>query len=147
MSNGTVVENTGNQAIIRYNTEKVFVRNPRTEVGSYTNDGYTDETLAAGTLMGRVAADQSLVKLTSGASDGSQFPVGLVFEETVVAAGDTVNLTIGVAGDVDETTITFQGADTLDTLVSSRSLRDRIGSDTVGIKLVGGVEMTAYDNE
>jgi hypothetical protein len=136
-----------NPLITNYDRSKTFVWNPRTEVGNYTNSGYDDVTLAKGTLMGRIASSNLLTPLTSGASDGSQFPVGVVLADTVVASGDTAEITICVAGDVDENKLVFQGSDTLATVVSSRTLRDRIGADTVGIKLVGGNQLTGFDNQ
>jgi hypothetical protein len=51
-----------------------------------------------------------------------------------------------VAGDVAQEKLIFQGSDTLATVVSSRTLNDRIGADTVGVKLVSGTELTEYDN-
>jgi hypothetical protein len=35
----------------------------------------------------------------------------------------------------------------MDTVISARTIRDRIGADTVGIKLVGETELTGYDNQ
>lgn len=107
MSEATTTVDTQNQMFTNYDTAKVFVFNPRTEIASYTNDGYDDETLKAGTLMGRVASTNEIVKLESGASDGSQFPVGIVVGNTTVEAGETVDVTIGVAGDVDKNQIIF----------------------------------------
>lgn len=138
-------------AIIKSDTTKIFVWDNRYEDGTfdYTNSTYDDVTIPAGTLMGRISADQKLAQLASGASDGSQYPVGILAEDVVVEAGESISNTVSVcvAGDVDETKIVFDGSDDLDTVVSGRSLRDRIGADTVGIKLVGGDQLTAYDNE
>lgn len=147
MSSGNTVLNTGNQMITNYDNRKVFVWNPRSESASYNNSGYDDVTLTAGTLMGRVASTNKIVPLTSGASDGSQFPVGLIAETTTIASGDTVDIDIIVSGDVNKNMITFQGSDTLTTVISGRTLGDRIGADTVGIKLVDGIEMSANDNQ
>ena len=136
-----------NPLITNYDRSNTFVWNIRTEVGNYTNSTYDDVTLAKGTLMGRIASTNLLTPLTSGASDGSQFPVGIILADTVIEAGDTAEITICVAGDVVADKIVFQGSDDLDTVVSSRTLRDRIGADTVGIKLVGDNQLTGYDNQ
>lgn len=136
-----------NPLITNFDTSKTFVWNPRTTTGMYENSTYDDVTLAAGTVMGRIASTGLLTPLTSGASNGSQFPVGILLEETLIEGGDEKELTIVVAGDVDESKLVFQGSDDLDTVVSSRTLRDRIGADTVGIKLVGGDQLTGYDNQ
>lgn len=144
----TVSLNTGSQAIIHTDVSKIFIRDNRYTEGIYTNDvTYDPVTLTAGTLMGRIAATQKLVPLESGASDGSQFPVGILKETKTVEEGETVYLTICVAGDVAEDKVLFDGTDNMNTIVSSRTLRDRIGSDTVGIKLVACTEMTSEDND
>lgn len=147
----SVVSNTGNMAIVQNDLTKIFVWNNRYENGTfeYTNSTYDDVTIQKGSVIGRVLADQTLVLLESGASDGSQYPVGVLAEDIVVEAGESYSATasICVAGDVDESKLNFQGSDDLDTEVSGRSLRDRLASDTVGIKLVGGDQLTAQDNE
>lgn len=136
-----------NPRISNFDTSKTFVWNPRTTTGTFTNGGY-DDTLLAGTVMGRISATQKLTPLQSTASDGSQFPVGILLADTEVEAGADATLTIVVEGDVVESKLVFDRVgDTLSTVVSGRSLRDRIGADTVGIKLVGGDQLTGYDNQ
>jgi hypothetical protein len=136
-----------NPLITNFDRSKTFVWNARTETGNYTNSTYDDVTLLEGTLMGRISASGLLVPLTSGASDGSQFPVGIVLADTTIEAGDTAVITIVVAGDVVSSKVIFQGSDTLNTVVSGRRLVDRIGADTVGIKLVGDNQLTGQDNQ
>ncbi len=147
MSSNEIILNNGQQAIINQDVSKIFIGNNRYEKGSYTNSLYDPETLAAGILMGRVATTQALVKHVANASDGSQFPVGILAHDAVVEEGDTVELTICIAGDVAEEKVIMQTGNTLDTVISSRSIRDRIAADTVGIVLRAGTEMTAYDNQ
>ena len=136
-----------NPLITNFDTSKTFVWNVRTATANYTNSTYDDVTLQQGTLMGRISASGLIVPLTSGASDGSQFPLGVLLEDTTIEAGDTQELTIAVAGDVVESKILLQGSDTLNTVISGRRIRDRIGADTVGIKLVGADQMTGLDNQ
>ena len=136
-----------NPLITNFDTSKTFVWNVRTATANYTNSTYDDVTLQQGTLMGRISASGLIVPLTSGASDGSQFPLGVLLEDTTIEAGDTQELTIAVAGDVVESKIRLQGSDTLNTVISGRRIRDRIGADTVGIKLVGADQMTGLDNQ
>jgi hypothetical protein len=97
--------------------------------------------------MGRISASQKLVPLASGASNGSQFPVGILADDYTVDYGESANVTICIGGDVAEELVTLNGTDTLATVISSRSIRDRIAADTLGIKLVLGEQMTAYDNQ
>lgn len=147
MSNQTVSLNTGNQAIIKTDTAKIFLWNNRYESADYTNGGGAPVVLPKGTVMGRINATGKVAPLTSAAVDGSQFPCGILNEDWTVAAGATQNVSFCVAGDVAEEKVILQGADTLATVVTGRTLRDRIASDTVGIKLVAGTELTGYDNE
>jgi hypothetical protein len=136
-----------NPLITNFDTSKTFVWNVRTATANYTNSTYDDVTLQQGTLMGRISASGLIIPLTSGASDGSQFPLGVLLEDTTIEGGDTQELTIAVAGDVVESKIKLQGSDTLNTVISGRRIRDRIGADTVGIKLVGADQMTGLDNQ
>lgn len=147
MSTQTVVLNNGQQAIINTDVSKIFVWNNRYDQSNYTNDTYDDVTLTAGTLLGKISATGEVIPLASAAADGSQFPIGVLAETRTVEAGATVALTYCVAGDVVESKVILDGSDTMSTVISGRSIRDRIGADTVGIKLVGGTEMTAYDNQ
>lgn len=146
MSTTTTVDQTSNSMITDYDNLKIFIWNNRSIKANYTNDTYEPIALAPGTLMGRIASSNEVVPLTSGASDGSQLPVGILMSDVTVDDGDTVELTICVSGDVNENGVIFQGSDDFDTVVSDKTLRDRIGSDTVGIKLVPSTELTRNDN-
>lgn len=147
MSTQTVILNNGQQAILDTDTSKIFLWDNRFETGNRTNSTYVDENLVAGTVMGRVSATQKLVPLQSDAADGSQTPVGILNKDWVILAGVTQAVSICVAGDVAEEKLIFTKAgDDLDTVISGRSLRDRIGGDTVGVKLVSSTENTGVDN-
>jgi len=146
-----VVLDTANQLFANTDLTKIFVWNNRyiNALFEDTNATYDDVTIPAGTLMGRIGASQLVVPLASGASDGSQFPLGILAEDIVVLASSSYskNVAICVEGDVDESKVVLDGSDTLDTLISSRSIRDRIGSDTVGVNLVLADQLTGYDNQ
>jgi hypothetical protein len=145
MSSNEVILNNGQQAIINTDTSKIFIWNNRYKKGNYTNSTYDPETILAGRLMGRVAATQELVKHVASASDGSQFPIGVLAHDVTIEDGDTVELTICDAGDIPENKIILQTGNDLDTVISSQSIRDRI--KYLGINLVPSTEMTEYDNQ
>jgi hypothetical protein len=147
MSSNSQVLNTGQQTITNYETSKTFVFGNRYDKADYTNGTGAPVTVVLGTLLGRISATQKVIPLASAASDGSQFPVGIATEDTVIAAGATVKLSYCVEGDVAEEKVVLNGSDTLSTVISGRSIRDRIASDTVGIRLVKSTELTAYDNQ
>ncbi len=146
MSSSTTLLNTGSQIITKYDLSKIFVYNNRYDNMNYVNSGYDDVTLAEGTVMGKTTAGV-IVPLQSNASDGSQIPVGILACDAVINAGDSVNLPVCVSGDVVSGKIVLvKVGDTLSTIISSRSIRDRIGGDTVGVKVVESTENTYPDN-
>lgn len=147
MSSAETTLQTRNQMFTNYDSSKVFIRIKQTEHGEFTNDTYDDVTLLAGTLMGRVTASSQLIPLASGASDGSQLPVGVLMESLIVAAGDTANVAVVVEGEVDESMLILDGSDTLDTVVASRRLRDLIPASTLGIKITSVDELSNFDNQ
>lgn len=146
----TVTNNllTGNQAINNYNLSKIFVFNNRFQTGSLNNSEYDPMTIPAGTVMGRIAGSNTLFPFYSRATDGSQYPIGILAADMVIVDGTTVNVPICVAGDVVKDKIVFfNPSDTLTTVVSGRTVYDRLGSDSVGIKIVDNNENTYLDNQ
>lgn len=146
MSAQTVRNNTGNQLTVDTDRSKIFLWRNRYDNADYTNASGGSVTLAAGTLLGRISATGKVIPLASAAADGSQFPVGILADDYIVANGATISLAFCVSGDVATEKVVLAGADTLDTVISSRRIRDRIAADTVGIKLVATSEMTDFDN-
>lgn len=147
MSTIDTVLNTGQQAITNVETSKIFIWENRFDKAEYTNSTYDAVTLPAGTVLGRSSSTLEVKPLTSGATDGSQFPVGILNETHTIEAGDTKTLAYCVYGDVAKEMVVLQGSDTLDTVVSSKTIGDRIASDTVGIRLVATDELTGFDNQ
>jgi hypothetical protein len=147
MSSQTIALNTGQQAIIHTELSKVFLWNRRSQPGQVQNSGLYDPiTIPEGTVMGRIAASSLLTPFTSGASDGSQFPVGVLIETQIIQEGDTQNVFICDDGDVAAEKLIFQGSDDLDTVVSGRQVRDHLKS--FGIKVITATDMTpTNDND
>lgn len=147
MSSNTVTYNNGQQLQINTNLAKLFPRGAENQRSySYTNSGYTEAALPAGTVMGVIAATGKIIPMTSGASDGSQIPRGILARDYVVPAGVVQNLSILVEGQVRQDMIILQGSDTLSTVVSGARIFERIGSDTVGILIIAATNATNYDN-
>lgn len=147
MSSNEQVLNTGQQATTNYDVSKIFLWDNRFENGEFQNSTYDDVTLPMGRLMGRVAITGKVVPHNSSATDGSEYPIGVLANEHVVEAGDTVTVSICVAGDVAEEKIVLYGSDLMETIVDGRQIRDRIQSDSVGIILRSTSELTGYDNQ
>jgi hypothetical protein len=147
MSTLTQVFNNGHVAQFDRNTSSIFIGGNRYDIRVYTNPSASPVTLVAGTVMGTVFLTGKILPLTSAATDGSQIPVGILKESFTVAGSATVSLYICIGGDVAEEMIVLQGADTLATVVSEKTLRDRLASDTLGIKIVRPADnLTAADN-
>lgn len=149
MSKFSQTNSGGNQMNTKYSTEKIFIGENRFKKGEYVNNSsYDPIVLPAGRVMGRIASSKILVPCTSNATDGSQYPVGVLAHDLSVDSGDTVKATICVGGNVAEELLSFsKPGDTLDTVVSDRLFRDRLASDTMGLYLTPGSDHTAYDNE
>ena len=126
---------------------QIFLGCNRYDSADYTNGTGAEVTLPAGTLLGRVNASGEVLPLASAATDGSEYPCGILSQAVTVANGATVNVTFAVEGDIAESKVVFDGTDDFDTVVDGRILRDRIAADTVGINLVTATSMTGYDNQ
>ena len=138
---------TASQQTTDYDYSEIFLGCNTFDELTYTNSTLAEVTLNAGTVMGKIAATGLALPLDSGAGDGSQFPIGILASPVVVAAGASANISVCVEGDVaEEMLIYFNGSDDGTTVVSGRQLRDRIGSDTVGVKLYGAISPTKFDN-
>lgn len=145
MSTNTITVDKSNFLQNNVDTSKIFLGKNESFVAVFTA-GVTDVLLEAGTLMGRIGTTQKVVPLESGATDGSQFPVGILNSTRNVLASTTVSVAIVNKGDVAREQVIFDGTDTFTTLVDDRSLEDRIASDTAGIILVKTSELTNFDN-
>ena len=125
---------------------KIFLGDTKTDSESYVNNsGYDPITLAAGTVMGRIAATGVLVPMLLGANNGSQYPIGIVMETTELDAGETRQLTIAVGGEVAESKLIFwDGRLTVDSVIEQQRIKDRL--QYAGFTLRVSTEMTGYDN-
>jgi len=137
---------TNNQAHMKTDVSKIFLRDNRYQKGySLNNPTYNPMVLAAGTLMGRISGTGYLAPIYAAGADGTQFPVGILAHDVSIDSGETQEVTIVDGGDVAENKVLFfYSGQTLETVVSSRRLRDHLQAQ--GIKLVTSTEMTEYDN-
>ncbi|NCX55586.1 MAG: head decoration protein [Burkholderiaceae bacterium] len=146
MSSQSTPLNNGQQAIVHSDLSRIFVGDNKFIKGTYNNSAYSDLSLAVGQVLGRVAATGWLKECNPAASDGSQFPIGVLAEERVIAGGDTVELYICTYGKVVPSALLFAGGGNLDNTVSSRRVRDWM--QLAGFYLIpSNTEMSAKDNE
>ena len=151
MSSLTEQLNTGQQANFKRDTSKIFIWDNRYETMTFINNTGGPLTVERGALLGRISASgnvRTLVSSPPAGSEGCERPVGILASSIKdLADAGTVEVSVCVSGDVAAEKLILQGADTLDTVIASRRLRDRIGADTVGIRLITTNELTGFDNE
>lgn len=144
MSSNSQTFNNGQQVQVNTNLAKLFPFNKEFIQYVKTNSTYVDETIPAGTVMGVVSATGLIKPMTSGASDGSQFAMGILAEDYVIPFGDSINVAVMVKGYVRKDMIILQGSDTLNTVVSGRRVFETLLAAGVFIQSVQNA--TNYDN-
>jgi hypothetical protein len=154
--NGQVQIIKGGIGFENTDVSKIFGAGRRSDYGTYatiTNSTYTDTYIPAGTVVGRATSGANaglIVPFTSGATDGSQFVVGILMNDIYVPAGATITgqqVYYVNEGDVFTNMLVLQGSDTLQTICANgRTVWDKIGAEAVAIKLVRTEQMTDFNN-
>lgn len=147
MAEVTSTSYSGGMRVTNYSNEKLLLFGCDFTSATYTSEDAYDETLAIGTVMGRIAATGKVVPIDSAASDGSQFPVGVLTATYEVASGSDVEVRMVVSGEINGNMLVFPNGEDLDTIVSSKQMRDRLASDTVGLILSFPDELSELDNQ
>ena len=143
-----VVRNVqGNFITADTNRAKIFIFQNEFNTGTLLNASGDEKTFMAGLLLGRVHASGSVVPWSAVATDGSQYPIGILATNVTLANNATADIRYCINGDVNggELILDVNGQ-TLDSVVSDRRLRDRIEADTKGIRLIDVVDQTFLDN-
>lgn len=118
-----------------FNNAKRFIFDNQYITASYTNGTGSSVTLPAGRIMGLIFSTNKVTpRLTSGVTNGSQVPYGILASDYTVANGATVTVTLCISGQVDASLIS-DVADPAD-LTATVSLTDS-GSATV---VIGTIE-------
>lgn len=145
---------TGSQAIANFDLSKIFIFNNRFTTEKIINSEYDPMTLLAGTVMGRIQGDANGTEgrgtvwpSIKTATDGSQFPIGILAADCIINDGDSLEVPICNSGDVSEAKIIMWNAptDKLTGLVSGLSIFDRLQG--LGIKIMPTNENTYLDNQ
>lgn len=148
MSTISNVRQTANQLTTNYDVSKIFLGENERIVANYaTTPGVT---LANGLILGQVAATGALVAYDNTASDGSQFPIGVldlgIVESTTIAAAGNKNLYIVNKGRVNESKLSFPDGIDLDSIISGDGRTVRQYMNAMGIIFDGAEELTGFDN-
>jgi len=146
----TIVLDTTNQLYVNVDQSQIFLGENEFINGTISNASGVDVTILEGTVLGRISTAGGtfgqLKALDKDSTDGSQFPVGILTQDLTIPATSSVNCTACVAGYVAEDKLVFAATESLDSVVSSRTLRDRIAGDTLGVRLLSGTNLTKADN-
>lgn len=135
-----------NQIFTDYDRSKIFIFNNYFESATYTNSTGSEKTLAAGTVLGKIAATGLVVPLDPAGVDGSQYPCGILTQDVTVANGASATVNYGISGDVNENAVVLDGGEALTDVIELKTIADRIKSDTMGIRLVATLDHTNFDN-
>lgn len=143
MSTITQTNNTRNQLFSAFDLSKIFLFDNKYRKVNLANATGNPMVLVAGTVIGCVG----ITHAPFDADTSNQLPVGILAEDITIADGDNADVTICNGGKVAEEKIIFSDPDdTLNTILSNRSVRDLLISNTLGIELVTTSELTGTDN-
>ena len=148
MSTVTAVNQTANQVQFNTDISKVFIGDNDYVGATFINLTGGALSYLAGALVGRISASGNITMMKSGASDGSEKPIGILKTDiTALAGSGTIDVNFCTKGSVAEEKIIFDGSDTMLTVVDGSIIRDLIASNSTGIRIVAGTEMTSFDNQ
>lgn len=89
-----------------FNNAKRFIFNNQYITATYTNGTGSSVDLPAGRIMGLIFSTNKVTpRLTSGVTNGSQVPYGILASDYTVANGVTITVTICISGQVDASLI------------------------------------------
>jgi hypothetical protein len=134
---------TRNQLFSAYDYSKIFIFDNKYRKVNLANATGSDMVLVAGTVIGCVG----ITHAPYDADTSNQLPVGILAEDITIANGTNADVTICNGGKVaEEKVVFFDTDDTLAGIVSNRSIRDMLISNTLGLELVTADEITSADN-
>lgn len=149
MSNNNIeqVNATRNQSIAKYTFDHIFLGNNDFEPASIDNQIAAGTiTVRSGTLMFKNSAT-TVDKFSAATQIVDIVGIARMDEEVSILDDGTLDINIGIRGDIAEELIELPGGITLDTVIptTNRTLRDHLNS--LGFHLYAGVENTKFDNE
>lgn len=140
------VTRTANQTNTSYDVSKVGLGNNEFITADYTSTDAID--IAEGTVFGRIHATGKIAILDKDAANGSQFPIGVMYNgiggTKSVGAATTVTLTLINKGRINAGKLAFSSGTTVESVVSSRQVRDYLND--IGLVLESSTQLSALDN-
>lgn len=147
MSDITVVTSNSNNLVVNYDQSQLALGNNEFIEGEYTSTSAI--VIAEGTVFGRISATGKLAILDKDATDGSKYPVGVLFNgiggSKSVAATTTVTITLIKSGSIDGSKLAFASGTTIASVVAERQLKDHLNG--MGLVFDTPVQLSAVDNQ
>ena len=143
----TIKVQNSNSLFVEYNVSKLLLGFNGFITGVVTASGAA-VTLTQGMIMGQIAATGKIVPMKSAATDGSQYPFGIVLNGEVVADGTSSTINLVNKGRINENIVKFEGTDDMDTAIgATNNLRTyRALLNDMGFEFEIADELTAVDN-
>ena len=136
--------NAENQMFTDYDVSQLLLGNNSFVSGTFAAYG-TDMVIDPGTVVARLTTTGEFVPLDTSATDGTQYPVGLLIKQLTVADGGKADTQIVNKGKINENLIRFwNSGQGLDTIVDNRSIFDWLND--IGFEIEGSDELTKVDN-
>jgi len=137
--------------VSNYNPEQLFIGNNLFEAATYTNSTGSSVTIPMGRIMGRVLATNLVLPQIASATDGSEQPIGILQNAVTVADGESIEVFICNAGDINQNAVIFNTGETLATAIRTVStgggtLGDLIKRNTT-LNLYPTLQLSGYDNQ
>jgi len=136
--------NTRNQLYTNISSDKILLGNNSFAERTFGAYG-TDMVIDAGTIVARLPGSGEIVPWKADATDGTQYPAGLLLEQLTVADGEKVDTTIVNKGKVAREQIRFwyAGQD-FSSVVDNRRVEDWLLD--LGLEIEAADELTEFDN-
>lgn len=142
--------NTSNQVTADYDYEKLLLGDNIVKLVTFVNDTGAELSISEGLVLGRItdagANNLKIKAFDSTNTDGSQNILGVLMNDYTLAIAEEFSVGVIVSGKVNSNKVSLSGTDTLDTIVSGKTIGDRIMSDTLGVNMVESTDLAFYDN-
>lgn len=146
MSTITEVTRTTNQSNTTYDTSKIALGDNQFETFDFT--AAATEDVPEGKVFGQVHATGKVLICDKDSSDGSEYPVGVLYNgiggSLSVTSGQTYSITLITKGKVDGGMLSYSADTTGASVVSSIRLSTRLSQ--IGIIAETATQLSAVDN-
>lgn len=136
---------SGGMRVTNYSNERLLIFNNNFESGTFTNADAYETTLEIGTVVGRVSATGKIAVFDHSASDGSQYPIGVLASSYTVDGTDSAEVRIVTGGEINGNMLVFPNGETVETAVSSRQVRDWLQLANIVLRYPD--ELSELDNQ